>query len=116
MLLVVVNRNPKVLNDYFLKLLVASLPEFVANTLTCNDPGGDLTAQDIEVWVRDFGPHDINIKDIGIIIWADLYPERLASLELRRKMLCSLVKFILLPQEIKGFVQIFLQSGSFEEF
>ena len=83
--LVVVNRNPKVLTDELLKTLVASLPESVASTLTCSDSGGDLTAKDIEVWVQDFGPYDINTKDVEIIVWANLYPKRLKNLEFREK-------------------------------
>lgn len=113
--LVVVNRNPEVLTDELLKSLVASLPSFVANVLTCNDPGGDLTPQDIEVWVQDFGPHDINTKDVEIIIWANLYPERQKTLELRRRFLCSELRF-LLPKEIGGFVWILLQPASYGEF
>ncbi len=113
--LVVVNRNPKILTDELLKPLVASLPESVANTLTCNDLGGDLTAKDIEVWVQDFGPYDINTKDVEIIIWANLYPERQKTLKLRKNLLRALVKDML-PKKIRGFVWILLQPGSFGEF
>jgi hypothetical protein len=113
--LVVVNRNPKRFNDNQLKILVSILPESVANTLTCKDPKGALTAQDIEVWVQDFGPYDVNTKDVEIIIWANSYPERLATLNYRRKLLCHLIK-LKLPKEIKGFVWILLQPGSFGEF
>ncbi len=113
--LVVVNRNPEKLNGEQLKILIDSLPESVASTLTCKDPGGELMVQDIEVWVQDFGPNDINTKDVEIIIWANLYPERLATLDLRRKMLCNSVRCVL-PKEIKGFVWILLQPGSFGEF
>ncbi len=113
--LVVVNRNPKKLNDEQLKILVSSLPESVASILTCNDPGGHLRAEDIEVWVQDFGPYDVNIKDVEIIIWANLCPGRHATLNLRLNLLCNLISHVL-PKEIKGFIWILLQPGSFGEF
>ncbi|MCX6812997.1 MAG: hypothetical protein NTV77_00675 [Candidatus Azambacteria bacterium] len=115
--LVVVNRNPGKLGDKLLEELVANLPESVASSLTTSDlcPEGKLTAQDVEVWVLDFGPHDINTKDVEIIIWANLYPERQKNLDFRRDILYRMVRLIL-PEEIKGFVWILLQPASFGEF
>lgn len=115
--LVVVNRNPKKVENNLLKRIVENLPESVASALTTSDlcPEGKLTAQDIEVWVQDFGPHDINTKDIEIIIWANLYLERQASLDFRRDMLCKMVR-LGIPEKITGFVWILLQPASFGDF
>ncbi len=113
--LVVVNRNPEKLDNELLKELVKSLPLSVALALTCDNPAGKLTAQDVEVWVQDFGPYDINTKDVEIIIWANLYPERQTNLDFKREGILALVRSIL-PREIKGFVWILLQPASFGEF
>lgn len=113
--LVVVNRNPEKLSDRILKKFLEGLPESVASTLTCENPDGKLKAQDIEVWVQDFGPYDINKADVEIIIWANQYPERQENLDFRRKMLCNLVRSAV-PRDIKGWVWILLQPASFGEF
>jgi hypothetical protein len=113
--LVVVGKNPEVVTDEILKKLVRDLPGMVAKTLGCDDPGGDLTPQDIEVWVQDFGPHDINTKDVEIIIWANFYLGRAKNLSLRRRLLGRLIRDTL-PREIKGFVWVLLNPASFGEF
>ncbi|MDO8435907.1 MAG: hypothetical protein Q7S82_00780 [bacterium] len=113
--LVVVNKNPEKIDCGLLERLVDRLPGLVASALTCEHPDGGLEAQDVEVWVQDFGPNDINTTDVEIIIWANLYPERQANLDDRREKICKGVRLIL-PKMIKGFVWVILNPGSFGEF
>ena len=123
MTLVVVNRNPGVFDDHQLRVLVDDLPVTVADYLSCDDPGGKLTPQDIEVWVQDFGPFDVNTKDVEIIIWANLYPGREANLDDRRQCIIEdVVRALNAGRRIptrsspSGFVWILLQPSSFGEF
>lgn len=112
---VVVNRNKKKLPDKVLSPIIKKLPEIVANALTAWTPEGKLTPNDIEVWVQDFGPLDLNTKDIEIVIWANLYPEREANLPVRQKFITEKVKQ-LVSKGITGFVWVLLQPASFGEF
>jgi len=115
--LVVVNRNPETVSDELLREILANLPAIVAGRLTCEDPGGELTVEDVEVWVRNSGPIDVNTKDLEIIIWANLFPDRLVNLGYRNSMMCfDLSQSAHIPIRIKGFIWTLLQNGSFTEF
>ncbi len=113
--LVVINRNQKKLDNVHLKSLTSMLPNMVANVLTCADDDGLLKSSDVEVRVQDFGTHDVNTKDLEIIIWANLYPEREAKLKKSRCCITNAVKEII-PEDLSGFVWILLQPGSFGKF
>lgn len=120
--LVVVNRNPKSFDERSLENLVRALPDLVASALTCENPDGELTAKDIEVWVQDSGPFDVNTKDVEIIIWANLYPERQADLDRRQRYITGGIKALMnagdiaTVKRISGFVWVLLQPASFGEF
>lgn len=113
--LVEVDRDPKVVTDEILKPLVDGLPEMVASTLTCDDADGHLTPEDIKIRVRDFGPYDKHHYDVEVIILANFYPQRGKTLELRRRVICNEVKY-LLRSKVHGFVWVNLTDGSFGEF
>ena len=115
--LVLVKKRPKVIRDDDLVIdkLVANLPSFIASSLTCENPDGKLTADDIEVIVSDFGPFDVSKHDLMIVVWANSYPERLENLDARRTNLCKQLEGIL-PPKMKGCVWILLQDGSYGEF
>lgn len=52
-------------NDYtegLIRNLIEQLPEFVAEALTIPGTDGELTEKDIEVYVSNFGPKDIQLQ------------------------------------------------------
>ncbi len=115
--LVVVARNPHVIKDDLLSVITQSLPFIVANALNCEDEGGHLTSTDIEIWAQDFGPHDVNTKDLEIIIWASQYPRRLENLEERKGRIINEIRNIrdAVGCFFTGFVYVLLQPASFGE-
>lgn len=114
--LVVLNRNPKKVNDTLTKAIAEALPGLVSLALTIPDnPVEELTSKDIEVWVQDFGKFDINTKDVEIIIWANQHPERKENLLERCKKISDCLKDHI-PNGITGFVRVLLQPESFWEF
>jgi len=115
--IVIVSRNPETVSDDLLGEILANLPAIVAGRLTCEDPGGELTVMDVEVWVLNSGPFDVNTKDLEIIIWANLFPDRLVNLDHRNAQMCSdLYQNAHIPVRIKGFIWTLLQNGSYTEF
>ena len=115
--LVVVARNPKVISDRLLSVITKNLPSIVASALDCDDEGGSLTSRDVEVWVQDFGPNDINTKDLEIVVWANQYPQRLRHLNARRADIVSEIRSIrgAARSNFTGFVWVLLQPASFGE-
>ena len=119
--LVVVQYKASRFNEDMLMLqrLVESLPEIVGFAL--NAPENEdacLSPSDIEVWVQESGRFDVNTKDLEIIIWANLYPERLRNLEQRRDVILQAVRKFLADYDrnLSGFVWVLLQPASFGEF
>lgn len=114
--LVLVKRNPKTITDDILRgRIIYLLPDFVADSLTCDNRYGKITPKDVEIIVSDFGPFDKTEHDLMIIVWANSYPEILKNLHGRKKMLRKKLEFILSPFR-KAYVWIILQDGSFGEF
>lgn len=67
--------------------------------------------------MQEGGKLDVNTKDLEIIIWATLYPERLKNLDGRRAMIVEQVKMFLADYDrnLSGFVWVLLQPASFGE-
>lgn len=113
--LVVLCKNPEVINEEIAKKIAQQLPMIVAEALDVpENPDGRLTKDDIEVWVQDASKLDVNSKDLSIIIWANNYPERMANLDERRAKVAKSVRQMK-PTNATGFIWILLQPGSFEE-
>lgn len=112
--LVTLRRSQRV-PDEVVDALVKAIPVAVSESLDCNDLGGDLTPDDIEVEVGTIGPLDRNRYDICVNVIANDYPERKASLEVRRQHLqAALIRHI--PGGLTGYVWVRLCPASFGEF
>ena len=112
--LVVVNRGKQITEGDFC-LLTNRLPKIIAGALTCDNPDGKLTQADIEVWVRSADLHDIGSEKLQIVVFAGLYPERLANKVDRKKMIEDEIKK-LLPPDIHGWVWVIMAESFFGEF
>ena len=114
--LVVVKHKAGRILPGMLEKLGQAMPEIVASALDVKEnPEAHLTAEDVEVWIRESGPYDINVKDLEIVIWANTYPERLANLSDRKEaILQGLLKFLGdFDRNLSGFVWVLLQPGAF---
>lgn len=94
--------------------LAQELPTSVAWALSTSGDG-KLNPDDIEVWVTEGSPADVNTKDLEIIIWAHDYPERKADLENRKDSILTDVRKFLADYDrnVTGFVWVLLQPTAF---
>lgn len=115
---VLANDGHESLTHEMLRSFSQSLRDLVAETLTCDDDGGELTAMDIEVRLnyrdpkRDFGGEEY---DVQVTIWANDFPGRRANLQDRCSRLNQQVK-VYLPSGVRGYVWILLAPAAFAEF
>jgi len=73
-------------------LLGSLLPEIVAEALTCDNPEGSLTAEDVEVEVGVM-PAGLNTKyHLHVEVEANAYPERIDVLERRTHLITSRIR------------------------
>ena len=117
--LVVVKHKAGRMLDDMLADLADALTEIVADALhTPENKGGELSPNDIEVWVQESGKHDIDTKDLEIIIWANEYPNRLANLVDRKdRIVRAMRKFLAdYDRNLSGFVWVLLQPAAYGEF
>jgi hypothetical protein len=116
--LVALQYKRKSIRDKMLGKLARALPTIVAGALDIpENRNARLTPAEIEVWVMESGKHDVNVKDIEIIIWAHDYPERLANLEARKETILDGVRTFLAAnnQSLSGFVWVLLQPSAYGE-
>ncbi len=73
--LIQIRRNIYTIRKSVLEAVVNNLPDVAAFALTCAE-GGVLTAKDIMIEVSEVSPHDRNMKDISLLVWAHDYHER----------------------------------------
>jgi len=98
--------------------LAKELPAIIAPNLTVSNRerhNGQVTTDDIIVWVVEGGKADVNSKDLEIIIWAHDFPERSANLEERKD---TIIKGILeflrdYDRNVSGYVWVLLQPTAF---
>ena len=96
--------------------LVSALPKIVADALSCEDPDGGLTPQDIEVSVEEYGPMDISGDyNLEVIVDANEYPSRLADLKQRTQQIADQVGAILIGPPTKYYVWVRLSPAAFVE-
>lgn len=80
------------LNSQMLGELTRALPAIVADALhSAENTEVRLTEQEVEVCVRESGPYDVNIKDVGIHVMANLYPGREANLDTRKNLILEAI-------------------------
>jgi hypothetical protein len=91
--------------------IINALPQIVAENLTCEDEGGSLTASDVEVEEKEYGPHDINGDfDFSVTIDANLFPSREANLDERARRIEEQLRAILpvdLPMKYYIWLRLF---------
>ncbi len=108
-------KKDRLLPDMIQKLS-QELPEIVSRALHIDEnPAGHLEPRHIEVRVTESGPYDVNISDVAVTIWANLYPERIANFDERREKILSGIRQFLrdYDRNITGDVWVLLQEGSF---
>lgn len=102
------------------KALSTALPSIVAPALDVKEnKRARVQPEHVEVWVANSHPHDRNIRDLAIIVWANEYPERLANLDERRQQIQQAVRIFLHENSaysLSGSVWVLLQPGSYGEF
>ena len=100
-----------------LQPILELLPEVVAESLTCNDPGGQLSAEDIEVLFRDGHDYDCggppqHPYHLQIRIFANDFPSRRNNLDTRRTVLIENLRSVV-PRDLNVYIWILLCPGSF---
>ncbi len=115
--LVLAYRDPGKVSEEFFSKLTSKLQGIVAEALSVPGTAGELKLGEIEVWVCDAQPGDVNTLPLEIIIWANYYPKRKKNLDERRARIVKEIKK-LIPENLKitGFVWVLLAPASFEEF
>ncbi|MEK7134529.1 MAG: hypothetical protein AAB805_02210 [Patescibacteria group bacterium] len=98
--------------------LALQLPHIIAPALTLSERDlhdGQVTPGEIVVWCVEGGAHDVNTRDIEIIIWAHDFLERAANLEGRKDAIIKGVHRFLADydRDISGFVWVLLQPTAF---
>lgn len=73
--LIQIVRNPEKVSGSQFERFLRQLPIDVATILSCEE-GGVLKPDDIMIEVTEFGPHDLNCKDLHVRVWAHDYPSR----------------------------------------
>lgn len=111
--LVVVRFNPYVVVPTGMAGLVGGLPGIVAEAFSGKEVR--LTTHDVEVEVQPFGPMDVFARNVRIIVYGGLFPERLANLDERRAAIAKGVRSYL-PSGVTGSVWVFLSPASDEEW
>lgn len=109
-------------NNYLTK----PIAEIVANELTCDDAGGSITSDDIEVELQPFGEMDkTNGMTITVQITADEFPSRKANLQERTDKIARAMQdlfrksgVILTPDVSvrRAFVWVLLTPAGFTKF
>lgn len=114
--LVHLQRDPQIVNDRIVKEIADALPAIVATALDVpENPDARLTANDIEVLIRDKHYLDVNTPPLSVIVYAQDFPERKKSLNDRRIAIAGGIRMHK-PTDIHGFVWIFLGDTSYGEF
>ena len=92
-----------------------NLPKDVADALSCDDPDGKLTADDVEVRFFNINPYDKSLNDIDVVIFANLYPDRQKNFEERKNAIANAIKEILPPGNTVS-IWVLVAPGAFSQF
>jgi hypothetical protein len=105
------------LTDAYLRPIGELITTWVANILTCDDPGGKLTPNDIEVRFQDRSLLDVGGDQhaLEVIVFANDFPSRRQNLDERCRQLQDYFKAALMP-DLHGYVWIRLAPAAFVEF
>jgi hypothetical protein len=105
---------PKVFRQYIWEIR-DSLREIVANALTCDDAGGQLVPNDIEVKMVEMTDSDIFNYALGIDISAMFFPSRMANLEERRSQIEKAIVPLLFRRGLKFYACVELSPTAWGE-
>lgn len=114
--LVVVQYNPNCVPEHVLMSIIKALPESVADALHLEKKrGAHLSPGEVEVRAQKVGQYDMNTTDLAISIWANDFPERRASLEMRRRQIAEGVRRVLADYSlnIRGYVWLMLHDAAY---
>lgn len=113
--LVLLSRNSGTVDDELLGKIAAALPQIISSGLNIQEnSAGHLGPEDIAVRVLGTS-FDVGHKDVEVIVFAQNFDARLASLQIRvNRMKSGLQK--LLPNGLTGFVWVVLVPSAFAEF
>lgn len=112
--LAIVSYREVVLDHGGIREVVEALPQLVANALSVK--AGPLVPGDIEVRTWRVADMDIVHHDVGIVVFANRYPEREAKLEKSTEKIKASVEDLLAGTGLTSYVWILLGLGSFREF
>ncbi len=107
--------DPEKVPEAEVRYIAEHLPKIIAEHLSIPKTDGQLTAADVEVWANPNGLLDVNSKDLVVVVWAALYPERLENIDQRRRDLAMAIRWMF-SKKWTGYVWILLQPQSFEEW
>jgi len=97
-------------------IFVNALPQIVAEALTCPDPDGGLTPQDVEVSVEEYGPMDISGDyHLQVMIDANDFPSRRADLKQRTQQIADRLTAVIIGPPTKFYVWVRLTPAAFIE-
>lgn len=112
--LVTVARDPKCVDDNTLRWLADILPVAVAQCLTVDSVlEAKLSPNEVEVRFTDFGPFDRRTCPLEIVVFANDFPERRASLKERVRRINDIL--FRKPDKNDFWVWVLLATGEFWE-
>jgi len=95
---------------------VNALPQIVAEALTCSDPDGSLTPQDVEVGVEEYGPMDISDDyHLQVMVDANDFPSRRADLQQRTQRIADQIAAVIIGPPTRFYVWVRLMPAAFVE-
>ena len=111
-------RDPKKIPGATIKPIVAQIPSIVARNLSCDHPDGHLEPEDVSVRVFDNGEYDLNVPDLGLVLFANEYPERLIDFEERKERIREALVIAVAdhPTKIECSVWSLLAQGAYALF
>lgn len=116
--LTLIQYKPSRFTEEGIQMIASQMPKIVASALHSPRDGeaASLVPNDIEVWCTESGKLDVNTKDLEIIIWAQEFPDRKATLERRKDEIIRDVRKLFSKNgggRIPGFVWVLLQPTAF---
>ncbi len=95
--LVIVKKDPSKLSDKckIIRRLRINLPHFVSDALTVPNTEAQLHHSDVKVHFSDFGPIDVFMKPLEIIVLANDHPKRAVDLEERQQEIFTRIRSVI---------------------
>jgi hypothetical protein len=103
--IVMVFRDPKIVNDDIMQRIANKLPYIIANALNVSEnPEARLVSDSIKLKIIDPSKFDRNADPLEILIFANEYPERKKDIDKRMVNIADGIKAIWPDAKDKGFV------------